>query len=483
MLEMEIKAALAYAQSLGADYADIRVKENTTERIETENGQVQNLSRNRSRGAGIRVYVNGAMGFAAASDLDNLQAIAQQAFDTAKASGTLLREKVVLAPKESQQAEYQTPIKIDPFSVPLEEKLAVLSACSAAMAKIEGVSQYDARMAFRRDEVIFADTDGSYITQVFYQSGGHISAKATTETDTQKRSYGNILCAGYEAVQDLQLPEHAEALAAECVALSQAPDCPSGLYDLVIMPTQLFLQIHESVGHPTELDRVLGSEAAFAGASFLSPTDIDSGLRYGSEHVTLVADAVGVLGEKDAQGLGIFAFDDEGVPAQCVTLVDKGIFKAFQTSRDNALVIGQTSSGAGISDGWQNLPIVRMTNISLQPGDFKLDELISGVADGFLLEENKSWSIDDKRINFQFACEIAREIKDGRLTGRIFKNPIYWGKTTEFWGSCDGVCDLSHRYMVGVPNCGKGQPMQVMRVGHASQPARFRKVRLGVDNG
>jgi len=347
------------------------------------------------------------------------------------------------------------------------------------MSRVEGLSSYMAFMEFRREDVIFADTEGSYITQEFFQSGGGIAARATSETDTQQRSYGNILSAGYEAIRELKLPEHAEAMAREVVALARAEDCPGGEFDLVLMPNQLHLQVHESVGHPTELDRVLGSEAAFAGASFLGPEDTKNNIKYGSRHVTIVADATDSMKDR---GLGTFKYDDEGVPAQCITLVDQGMFKDFQSSRDNAPVIDQSSHGMGISDGWNNLPIVRMTNINLQPGKYSFDELLAGVDYGLLLEQNKSWSIDDKRVNFQFACEIAREIKNGKLTGRIFKNPIYTGKTTEFWGSCDGVCNRNHREMIGVPNCGKGQPMQIMRVGHASQPARFRKVRF-IANG
>jgi TldD protein len=237
----------------------------------------------------------------------------------------------------------------------------------------------------------------------------------------------------------------------------------------------MMLQIHESVGHPTELDRVLGSEAAFAGRSFLEPDNVSAKpLTYGSEHVTIVADAT------CPQGLGTFLYDDEGVPAQNVTLIDQGKFVGFQTSRDNSRKVGLNSSGAGLADGWWSLPIVRMTNINLMPGNSTLDELIAGVGYGFLFDENKSWSIDDLRINFQFACEIAYEIKNGKLTGNIFKNPIYAGSTTEFWGSCDGTANKDFWELIGVPNCGKGQPMQVMRVSHGSAPTRFRKVKVGV---
>jgi TldD protein len=256
-----------------------------------------------------------------------------------------------------------------------------------------------------------------------------------------------------------------------------APECPSGDFDIILTPRQLFLQIHESVGHPTELDRVLGSESAFAGRSFIEPENLTAKpLTYGSELVTIVADAT------CPRGLGTFAYDDEGVPAQNITLIDKGRFTGFQTSRDNAHVISQVSSGAGLADGWHNLPLVRMTNINLLPGSSTLDELIAGIEYGFLLDENKSWSIDDLRVNFQFACEIAHEIKDGKLTGKVLKNPIYAGKTTEFWSSCDGIANEEYWELIGVPNCGKGQPMQVMRVSHGSSPARFRKVKVGVND-
>jgi TldD protein len=415
------------------------------------------------------------MGFAAASDLDNLAAAVQLAYDTAIASSELLRDKAVLSPKEAVSGEYSTEVKTDPFEVPLADKIALLMSANENMAKTEGLTRCGAALDFRREDVIFSDSDGSYISQRFYQSGGGVYAIA----DSQKRSYGNILRAGYEAIEGFKLPERSIDIAKEALELSKAEDCPEGEFDLLIMPSQMHLQIHESVGHPTELDRVLGSEAAFAGASFLSPDDIGKNLQYGSEHVSIVADAINA---RNDQGIGNFGFDDEGVPAQNVTLIDKGIFANFQSSRDNASVVGQNSHGMGISDGWANLPIVRMTNISLEPGGFTLDQLISGIDEGFLLETNKSWSIDDKRINFQFACELAREIKGGKLTGKIFKNPIYTGKTTEFWGSCDGVASSDFREMIGVPNCGKGQPMQMMRCGHASSPARFRKVRT-IKNG
>ena len=437
---LNLQEALAYIKELGVDYGDIRIKDILTEQIKMENGKLTDLKNCRSRGAGVRVYVDGKMGFAASSNISNLKDTVKLAYDTALTSSPGL----VQVKKEAVTAQYATKIDTNPFDVPIKEKLNLLTKCNAEMAKVKGVCKCEAFMHFSQEDVTFADTDGSLIQQVFYLSGGGIVARA----GSQWRSYGNSVRAGYEAVLGLKLLDYAGSIAKEVVALSAAQDCPKGDFDIVMMPNQLSLQIHESVGHPTELDRVLGSELAFAGGSFLSPDD--AGLVYGSSHMTVVEEYDG--------------YDDEGVMPGCVVLVDKGKFKNFQTT--------------GLAEGWGNLPIVRMTNINLQPGSDTLDGLISGIKDGFLVEENKSWSIDDKRVNFQFSCEIAREIKDGKLTGKIFKNPTYTGNTTEFWGSLDGVCNEDHRQMVGVPNCGKGQPMQIMYVGHASCPARFRNVRF-----
>ena len=475
-IKERITQAMAKAKSLGADYADIRHKDISIESIYFERGILKSVENYRSQGYGIRVYVDGSMGFAASSDMDKFEETVAEAYATAKASLTLQAQKAVLSPKEVATATYRTPVKTDPFTVPLGDKLALLGECYKEMAAVPGIGHNYMGLAFRKDDVIFADTDGSYIDQYFCQCTNYLGVSATSEEDNQDRSYINVIRGGYETTLGENLPQIAARLAKEVVELINAPDCPSGEFDLVINPNQMFLQIHESVGHPTELDRVLGSEAAFAGRSFLEPGDIEKGLVYGSKHVTLVADAT------CDKGLGTFAYDDEGVPAQNITLVDKGIFKAFQTSRDNAPVVGLPSSGGGLSDGWRNLPIVRMTNINMLPGEGTPEDLIAGIEYGFLLDQNKSWSIDDLRINFQFACEVAYEIKDGKLTGRIFKNPIYAGKTTEFWGSCDGVAGPEYWQLIGVPNCGKGQPMQVMRVSHGSSPSRFRKVKVGVSD-
>ena len=472
----KLTQAMANAKTLGADYADIRLKDIRMESLGVENGALSATVTNRSQGYGVRVYVDGSMGFAAAADLEQLDDTVREAYAIAKASLTLQAQKARLAPKEPATGTYATPVATDPFTVPLADKLALLMQCYEAAKAVPGVGYNVFSLDFRKDDVIFADTDGSYVEQSFCQCSGYADVSATTDTDNQSRSYTSTMRGGYETVLEMNLPQRTASLAKEVVELINAPDCPSGVFDLVINPNQMFLQIHESIGHPTELDRVLGSEAAFAGRSFLEPGDEKKPLVYGSEHVTIVADAT------CPGGLGTFAYDDEGVPGQCITLIDKGKFAAFQTSRDNAPVVDLPSSGGGLADGWRNLPIVRMTNINLLPGIGTPEDLISGVEYGFLLDRNKSWSIDDLRVNFQFACEIAYEIKDGKLTGKIFKNPIYAGKTTEFWASCDGTAGPEHWQLVGTPNCGKGQPMQVMRVSHGSSPSRFRKVKVGVSD-
>jgi TldD protein len=270
----------------------------------------------------------------------------------------------------------------------------------------------------------------------------------------------------------MHLVEEAERVAREAAELLQAPQAPAGVTDLILDSSQLALQIHESCGHPIELDRVFGQEASFAGTSFLTPEKLGH-YRYGSDLVNIRADAT-LEG-----GLGTFGYDDEGVPAQNTPIVEKGIFKNYLSSRETAAELGLTSTGAMRADGWNRMPIIRMTNINLDPGDWTLEEIIRDTKEGVLMATNKSWSIDDKRLNFQFGTEIAWEIKDGSL-GRMLKNPTYTGITPQFWGSMDAVAGPEEWTLWGVPNCGKGEPMQSAHVGHGAAPARFRKVRVGV---
>ncbi len=459
------------------DYADIRVNEIIEEKINTENLTVRDISTTFSKGYGIRVFVDGSMGFAGSQDFDKLEETALKAVRIARASRLAQRQAIRLSAKEVVVDHYQTPIGIDPFTISKKEKLDLLFKAEEEMRKHAKLFRTVGSMDFRKEEKIFADTEGSYITQKLYETGGGIEAIAANEQDMQGRSYpnsfrGNHGTAGWEYILDLKLVENAQKIAQEAEALLDAEECPSGVYDIIIDGSQLALQIHESIGHPVELDRVFGYEAGFAGTSFISPEMI--GFQYGSEYVNVVADAT-VPG-----GLGTFGYDDDGVKGQRTEVITKGIFQNFISSRDTACLLNQPSNGTNRADGWGRTPIVRMTNINLLPGDRELDELIQGIEDGFYFCTNKSWSIDDKRLNFQFACEIAYQIKDGKLTGKIYKNPLYTGITPQFWGSCDGVCSEKYWTMFGTPNCGKGQPMQVAHVGHGAAPARFRKIKVGV---
>ncbi|MBT9160737.1 MAG: Metalloprotease TldD [Dehalococcoidia bacterium] len=261
-------------------------------------------------------------------------------------------------------------------------------------------------------------------------------------------------------------------MASQAVELLAAPQCPSRVTTLIIDGSQLALQVHESCGHPIELDRVFGTEASYAGTSFLTPEKLGN-FRYGSDVVNIVADAT-VPG-----GLGTFGFDDEGVAAQRIPIVKDGIFVGYLTSRETAARLDQQSNGTMRASGWNRIPLVRMTNINLEPGGWRFENLIADTDEGIYIETNRSWSIDDKRLNFQFGTEIGWEIKNGKLGG-IIKNPTYTGITPQFWGSCDAVCDKAHWRMWGTPNCGKGEPSQMMHVGHGTAPARFREIRVGV---
>ncbi len=261
-------------------------------------------------------------------------------------------------------------------------------------------------------------------------------------------------------------------MAAEAVQLLSAKPCPSGKTTLILDSSQLALQIHESIGHPIELDRIFGTEVSYAGSSFLSPEMLGH-FRYGSDLVNVFADAT-VPG-----GLGTFGYDDEGIRAQRVPIIARGILVGFLTSRETAHRLGKESNGTMRADGWCRIPLIRMTNINLEPGDWTLDGMIADTEEGLFLTTNRSWSIDDKRINFQFGAEVGWEIKGGKL-GEMVKNPTYTGITPQFWGSCDAIGNREHWQMWGTPNCGKGEPGQVAHVGHGTAPARFRNVQVGV---
>jgi TldD protein len=386
-------------------------------------------------------------------------------------------EPVRLAQVEPVTAEWRTPMQEDPFTVPLDEKVSLLMEASRRMQSVKGLAFADANLDFYRRQTSLASSEGSAIQQTVVNSGGGIEGTAISNGEVQRRSFpnsfrGHIRAAGYEHIRSLGLVEEAERTAQEAVELLTAKECPSEVTTLVLDGNQVILQMHESVGHPLELDRVLGMEEAYAGTSFVRPDDRGN-LKYGSDLITIVADAT------LAGGLGTYGFDDEGVPAARITLIEDGVFQNFIASRETATVVSSPLAGAMRADGWQNLPLIRMTNINLEPREGSRAEIIGDTKDGIFMTTNQSWSIDDKRVNFQFGCEVAWRIKDGKLT-EMYKNPNYAGITTQFWNSCDAVGGSEEWTVWGTPNCGKGQPGQVARVGHGASPARFRNVQVGV---
>lgn len=471
--------ALDRARDLGASYADIRVVETQRENITVRNGKVESLSRGEEQGFGVRVLANGAWGFASSSLLNNdeLDKVVKQAVAIAKASALVRPRPVELGEPMRYVDSYRTPIQIDPFTVPLEEKLALFASADENMRKVKGIVVATSGLDVIRNNKVFASTEGSYIEQDLYNIGCYIEATAVREGEVQTRSFpstmgGQWASEGYELVHRWDLPGNAERIAAEAVALLDAPQCPSGLKTVVIDASQVALQIHESCGHPVELDRAMGMEASFAGTSFMTLDKLDN-LKYGSDIVTIVGDAT------LPSGLGSFKYDDEGVPAQRFNIIENGVFRNYLMDRETATMLGKTSNGTARADGWNRIPMIRMTNISLMPGSGTLEDLISEVDDGLFLSTNRSWSIDDKRLNFQFGTELAYEIKGGKL-GQLYKNATYTGITPEFWNSCERIAGPEAWTLWGLPNCGKGEPMQIGRVGHGAAPARFRKVRVGV---
>jgi TldD protein len=478
MLEVAT-AAMEAARRAGADYADARAGTDETESITVRNQEMAGIDRTTSTGIGIRVLVGGRWGFASTSrlDPDEIDRTAALAVEIARAAHRLPGAPVTLAGVEPVVASWRGPMKEDPFTVPLEEKVALLMEASRVMQGVRGVSFAEAGMDFYRRSTWFASSDGARIDQVVLQSGGGTEAIAVAEGDMQRRSYpnsfrGHVKAAGYEHIRTLGLIEEAERIGREAVDLLSAPECPSEVTTLVLDSGQMELQIHESIGHPIELDRVLGMEEAYAGSSWLTPEDRGT-TRWASDLVSVTAD--GTL----AGGLGTFGFDDEGVPAQSTPIIVDGIFQNFLTSRETAPVVGQASNGTSRADGWSHLPLIRMTNISIEPREGTLAEIIGDTDDGIFMTTNTSWSIDDKRINFQFGCEMGRRIEHGKLT-TLYKDPNYTGLAPEFWGSCDAVGGREDWVVWGTPNCGKGQPSQTARVGHGASPARFRNVQVGV---
>jgi TldD protein len=462
-----------------ADYADARHVRSVSERIAVRNGAVHELERDESDGVGVRVHVGGAWGFAAVRGDSRADAEAALRRALAIARAQPRQSGGELAGEPPARGSWASPADRDPFEVPLDDKLAVLSEAAEAMRDEPVVAVATARFHAFRTEKAFASSDGAYCEQRLTECGGDIAAVAVDRSEHQIRSYpashgGSVRQAGYEHFSSLGLPEKAPGLAAEAAELLSAPRCPAGETDLILAGEQLGLQIHESVGHAAELDRVLRREASYAGTSYLAPGGVGSS-RVGSPLMHISADAA------TAGGLGSFRWDDEGVEGQAVPIVREGVLRGFLSSRETAAEIGlERSGGCMRADGFGRQPIVRMTNVNLEPGDAgTLDDLIADTDRGLLIEVNRSWSIDDRRLRFRFEGEAGWEIAGGRRT-RLVRNPSYAGITPDFWSRLDAVCSAADWRLSSTLDCGKGEPGQRAHVSHGAAPARFRAVEAGV---
>jgi TldD protein len=470
------KAAVDAAVGAGASYADARAVVRRSQGVTTKNGRVENVSDLESEGIGVRVLVDGAWGFSCDRRLDENGARDAALRACAFARAAAGRGDKALAPVAATSGTYRTPVEKDPFAVSLGDKVALCLRAEEGLRHAD-VKVTEAFVRALREQKFLFTSDGAEIEQELVETGAGIDALAVSDGGFQIRSYpsahsGSSSQAGWEYVEGLGLEREAPRVGEQAAALLRADVCPSGVTTVVIDAEQMELQVHESVGHPIELDRVYGSEASYAGTSFLKSTDLGS-LRYGSEKMNITADST------TPGGLGTFAFDDEGVPARREPIVVEGVLRNFLTSRETAERLGAGAGGSMRADGWNRMPLIRMTNLHLDPGEGSFDDLLVDVDDGIYLETNKSWSIDDKRLNFQFGTQIAWEIKNGKL-GRMLRDATYTGITPEFWGSLDAVAGPEAWHMQGLTNCGKGQPGQGAHVSHGASPARFRNVQVGV---
>jgi len=477
-IEKIAQTAIDKALSLGATYADCRHVEIREESLSYADGAPEAVSSSTDLGLGVRVLADGAWGFFGSSVVTEKEALraSKMAVTIARASAKLKQAPVELAPAETYVDDYSSKFKKDPFGVTLAEKLAFLAGLDNLMSQNDQINSRSGHLDFRKTVSYFASTVGSKIHQTLMHSGVGIELgikKSRRENFVRSfpQNGGQYECKGYELLDEYDFEKEIPRLSEEAKSLAAAPDCPSTTTSLVLESSVVSLVIHELVGHPLELDRVFGSERNFSGTSFAT-TDQLGKLQYASPIVTIVSDAT------HPYGLGSFGYDDEGVKAHRVDLIRDGLLVGYLSSRETAARIGRTSSGAMRADGWGNLPLVRMTNTNLMPGDETLDDLISSVDDGIYMSTISSWSPSDDRSSFEFGCEIAWEIKNGKL-GQALRNPTFSGKTVEFWNSVRSIGDESTFKVWGTPNCGKGQPGQNARTGQGAAPILVANVKVG----
>lgn len=464
--------ALARIKASGAEYGDIRLLDSTVQTIAGEDRRIASVRESNDRGFGVRVLYHGGWGFAASSicSLEEVPRVADLAVEIAKGSASLAIEKVKLADEPVHQDRVVTARRIDPFAVTLEKKTALLLETMELLQQQAGVVRSSAGLWACRDRKFFRSTEGTHLDFDLLALNGEFTATASRHGRFATRSYATPhLRTGYELIEEAKFLTEAPRIAAQAVEKVNAPAIDAGAYDLVLDSEHLSLTMHESCGHPSELDRALGYEANYAGTSFLT-TEKRGAFRYGSAHVNLVAD------NTEPQTLAATGYDDDGVVCQRWDIVREGIFVGYCTNREVATKIGEARSrGSNRADSWGSVPIVRIANIGLEPGTASLDDLIADVKQGIYIEGHGSYSIDQRRYNFQFGGDAFWLIEHGKRTHMV-RDVVYHGITPEFWGSCDGVADRSHRRRFGFITCGKGQPGQSGWMTHAGSPARFRGI-------
>ncbi|MBI5893151.1 MAG: TldD/PmbA family protein [Deltaproteobacteria bacterium] len=490
-----LQRTISYLKKKGVEYADIRLEECISEGVMARDGEVDKLWDNLDTGFGIRVLYKGSWGFAASSLLTETEArkIADEAILQAKAIAGIQGSrgqgvKGIIDKNPAVKIKYKAPCQIDPFTIPIEERLSptlkatALHKNSKQSKKIHTIEGF---LDFQKAHKIFLNTEGSFIEQEIFTSGAGIKAIAIDGDDVQIRSFpdshqGIFRQGGYEQIIEMEILKNTPRIIEEALTLLKADECPSGEKNVVLGGSQVALQIHESIGHAVELDRAMGMEISLAGGTFLTPDKL--GKQICSKIVNIYADPT-IEG-----GAGSYLYDDEGIKARRVDIIKNGRFVDFLTSRETAKTLGkkpapagskQGSNGSVRANGWNNIPIIRMSNINIEAAEKgSLDELIADTKDGILLQTNKSWSIDTSRLNFQFGMEIGWEIKKGKII-RPLKNPVYSGITPDFWKTCNAICGKEEWQMYGLNSCGKGDPVQSISVGHGAAPARFAKVRVG----
>jgi len=466
--------ALKRITASGAEYGDIRIQDSSTEHIEGEDRRIASIRDIKDVGFGVRVLYHGAWGFAASSvlSLEEVPRVANLAIEIARGSASVALEKVRLVPEPVHRDCVVTPYRIDPFTIPLEKKTDLLLNAMETLHRQSGIARSSASLWARRDRKLFMSTEGSRVEFDLLAGQGDCTATALHEGRFASRSFNTPhLRRGYELIEEADLLREASRVAAQAVEKVKAPTVDAGQYDLVLDPEHLSLTIHESCGHPSELDRALGYEANYAGTSFLTSEKLGN-FRYGSQHVNLVAD------NTEPETLAATGYDDDGVQCQQWDIVRNGVFVGYCTNREVASKIGESRSrGSNRADGWSHVPMVRIANIGLEPGSATVDQLIADVKHGIYIEGHGSYSIDQRRYNFQFGGDAFWLIENGRRT-HMLRDVIYHGITPEFWNSCNGVADRTARRRYGFITCGKGQPGQSGWMTHAASPARFRQIHV-----